>query len=59
MKFSLTPYAGVRYAKHELGVGLSITQGASTTAVSSGLDNDWTDVLIGTSIGYKLSPKWN
>ena len=58
MKFSLTPYGGVRYSKHELGADLSITQGATTTAVSRGIDNNWTDFLIGSSIGYLLSPKW-
>ena len=58
MKFSLTPYAGVRYLKHELGVDLAITQGNVWTPISRGIDNNWTDVLIGTSIGYVLSPKW-
>lgn len=57
-KFSFTPYAGVRYLKHELGAGLSVTQGATTTAVAGVIDNNWTDILIGSSIGYVLSPKW-
>ncbi len=57
-KFSFTPYAGFRYMKHELGSDLSITQGATTTALSRNLDNNWADFLIGSSIGYVLSPKW-
>ena len=59
MKFAVTPYVGVRYTKHELGADLSITQGVTTTALSRNIDNNWTDVLIGTSIAYALSPKWN
>jgi hypothetical protein len=58
MKFSFTPYAGTRYLKHELGAGLSITQGANTVAAERGIDNNWTDVLVGASIGYVMSPKW-
>ena len=58
MKFSLTPYTGFRYLKHELGADLSITQGATTTSISRGIDNNWTDVLIGGSMSYVLSPKW-
>ena len=57
-KFSFTPYAGARYMKHELGADLSITQGATTSAFSLNVDNNWTDFLIGSSIGYVLSPKW-
>jgi hypothetical protein len=58
MKFSFTPYAGARYMKHKLGNDLSITQGATTTDLSLNPDNSWTDVLVGTSVGYVLSPKW-
>lgn len=59
MKFSLTPYAGVRYMKHELGADLSITQAGGTAALSRSIDNNWTDVLVGTSVGYVFSPKWS
>lgn len=59
MKFSLRPYAGARYLKHDLGADLSITQGATTTEVPRGVDNNWSDVLVGVSCGYVFSPKWS
>ena len=61
MKFSFTPYTGVRYLKHDLGADLIVTQGATTTAISRGVDYNWTDVLVGSAFSYKLSPKvsWN
>ncbi len=57
MKFSFTPYIGARYLKHDLGADLSITQGAATTDVSRGVDYNWTDGLVGISLGYVISPK--
>jgi hypothetical protein len=59
MKFSFTPYTGFRYIKHELGADISVTQGATTTAISRAVDYSWTDVLIGGSMSYMLSPKWS
>lgn len=56
-KFSFTPYAGVRYLKHELGADYSIVQGSTTTEVKRAVDHSWADVLIGTGIGYALTPK--
>ncbi len=57
MRFSLTPYAGARYIKHELGLDLSVTQGTSKVSVSEDVDQNWTDVLLGTSVGYRFSPQ--
>ena len=57
-KFSFTPYAGVRYLKHEIGSDIVATQGATTITIVGGVDQNWTDFLIGSSIGYVLSPKW-
>jgi hypothetical protein len=65
MRLSFTPYAGVRYMKHDLDVELSVTQPdpatASTFLLSGGAENDWTDVLFGASVGYVFSPRltWN
>lgn len=57
-KFSFTPYAGVRYLKHEIGSDIVVTQGATTITIVGSAEHNWTDVLIGSSIGYVLSPKW-
>lgn len=57
MKFSLTPYAGVRYTKHKFSGDLVVTQGATETPFSREIDDNWVDALIGTSLGYAISPK--
>jgi hypothetical protein len=57
MKFSVTPYAGVRYTKHKTSADLVITQGAIDTALSRSIDDNWVDALIGSSFGYAISPK--
>ncbi len=56
-KFALTPHVGVRNTKHELGLDMIIMDGVPT-AFSGGLDESWTDVLVGTSLDFVLSPKW-
>ena len=55
-KLSIQPYVGFRYLKQELGVDLTIV-GQDTVAFSKGVDNNWTDVLIGTSLNVALSKK--
>jgi hypothetical protein len=59
MKFSFTPYTGVRFIKHELNADFVFTQGSTVTPVDRGVDHSWADVLIGAGIGYALSPKVN
>lgn len=58
MKFSITPYVGARYSKHQIGSDIVVTQGATTTTIIGIVDHNWTDFLVGTSIGYVLAPKW-
>jgi len=55
MKVSFTPYAGVRYIKHELVANLIVTQGPSTIQIMEEIDNNWTDLLLGTSFGIVVS----
>jgi len=59
-KVALQPYAGVRYLKHDLGADLTIV-GATTTNIGTGLDDNWTDVLVGASLNVALAQKvsWN
>ena len=56
-KIAVQPFVGLRYLKHELGADLTV----GTTAISRGVDHNWTDALIGTSLGVALTPKvhWN
>ena len=53
---TVQPYVGVRYLKHEVGADLT-SVGQDTTDVSSGFDQNWTDVLLGTSLNVALSKK--
>lgn len=55
--FSLTPHVGARYTKHELGLDLTVSDGVPATEVSRSTDESWTDVLVGTSLAFQLSPK--
>ncbi len=59
-KVALQPYAGVRYLKHDLGAEVTIVA-QTTTDISRGVDHNWTDVLVGTSLDVALSKKvsWN
>lgn len=55
-KIALQPYGGVRYIKHEVGADLTVVA-ETTTNVSRGGDQNWTDVLLGTTVNVGLSPK--
>jgi hypothetical protein len=55
--FSFTPHVGVRYTKHELGLDLTISDGIPTVLDADFVDENWTDVLVGTSFDFHLSPK--
>lgn len=57
-KFALTPHVGARYTKHELGLDLIVMDGIPTE-LSGGVDETWTDFLVGTSVDVTLSPKWS
>lgn len=56
-KFSFTPHVGARYSKHELGLDLTIEDGGPTVLTADFVDENWTDVLVGTSFDFHLSPK--
>ena len=45
---------GARWTKHELAT--RTTSGGST--VSKNLENDWTDVVVGLTLGVPLAEKW-
>ena len=55
--FSLTPHVGARYTKHELGLDLTIEDGGPTVLMADFADENWTDVLVGASFDFHLSPK--
>lgn len=55
--FSLTPHVGARMTKHELGLDLTIEDGGPTVLTGDFADESWTDVLVGTSFNFHLSPK--
>lgn len=57
MKFSLTPYAGIRYSKQKISGDLVVTQGATITPVEREIDDNWVDALVGASLSYAFSPK--
>ena len=59
-KIFLQPYVGVRYMKHELGAELTVVA-ETTTEVSRGIDNNWTDALLGAAanIGVSRKVRWN
>jgi hypothetical protein len=59
-KFSLTPYIGTRYIKHDIEADVGVIQGQSNSPlwVSRQVDYNWTDFLIGGAIAYNLSSKW-
>jgi len=61
MKFSFTPYVGLRYLKHDISADFVINQGGEHTPVYRGRDWNWTDALVGVGVGYQLRPKlsWN
>jgi hypothetical protein len=46
---------GARYTKHELEADVSVD---GTRVLSREIDNDWTDVLVGISVGVPLGEKW-
>lgn len=57
-KLSLTPYAGIKYLKHDLGVDLKVTEGTTTTNIKiASAENNWTDFVIGTDFNVTFSPK--
>ena len=56
--FSLTPFAGIKYLKHELGVEVDVNDGNTTTNVTIvSVENSWTDFVIGTAFNVTFSPK--
>lgn len=59
-RLSVTPFVGMRYLKHDLGIDLSVAT-APVTNFSRGVDHSWTDALIGAAFGVNLTPKvnWN
>lgn len=48
---------GVRYTKHKFDNSLTVT-GAINQQGSRAFSNDWTDVVVGTTINVPLSPTW-
>jgi hypothetical protein len=48
-------HAGARYTDHEIDRDLTIN---GTPAVSRDIDEDWTDALVGISVGVPLAEKW-
>lgn len=54
--FALTPHVGARYTKHEVGLDMTVMGGIPTELI--GVEENWTDVLVGTSLDFVLSPKW-
>jgi len=56
--FSLTPYVGARNTKHELSAVLTIVDGIPTLLGGDFVDENWTDVLVGASFDFHLSPKF-
>lgn len=59
MKFSFTPYAGIRVMAHELSADLVITQQDVPTYIYRSRDYTWADAVVGFGIGYWLTPKLN
>ncbi|HPI32495.1 MAG TPA: hypothetical protein PLR32_04200 [candidate division Zixibacteria bacterium] len=58
MKFSFTPYAGLRYLRHEINADFVVTQGDESTPIFRGRDYKWTDALVGATISYRLTPRF-
>jgi len=57
-RLAVQPYVGFRYIKHELGVDLTVAT-APPTDISSSIDPNWTDVLVGAALDVALSSKLN
>jgi len=52
-------HGGVRYTEHELDADTTIVDPVGTTTrLSHDIDEDWTDALVGISVGVPLAEKW-
>jgi hypothetical protein len=49
---------GLRFTKHELKNDITIVVNGTPFPLGNDIDEDWTDVLVGASIGVPFAEKW-
>ena len=55
---TVTPYVGVRYLEHEIGVELDVTTAGGTASEDRSVDHDWTDARVGVTLSAPITETW-